>query len=99
MQQHARAGKAHHLADLRTHGWLIAMHRALGAGGFIGQEGATGNARLGISRKLSALWAEATLRVVLCVAIQRDHLRNGALLLGSTPLGSWGGTISHEGIL
>jgi hypothetical protein len=57
MQQHARAGKAHHLADLRTHGWLIAMHRALGAGGFIRQEGATGNARLGISFELSALGA------------------------------------------
>jgi len=39
MQQHARAGKAHHLADLRTHGWLVAMHGAFGTSGFIGQEG------------------------------------------------------------
>ena len=99
MQQHARAGIAHHLADLFAPGWQIAMHWALGTSRFIGQESAVCNARLSVSRKLSALWAEAALRVVLCVAIQRDHLRNGALLLGSTPLGSWGGTISHEGIL
>jgi len=39
VQQHARAGKAHHLADLRTHGWLVAMHGAFGTSGFIGQEG------------------------------------------------------------
>ncbi len=63
------------------------MHRALGASGFIGQEGATGNTRLGVRQKLSALWAEPALRVMLCVAIQRDHLSDGALLLGSTPLG------------
>ena len=87
MQQHARAGKAHHLADLRTHGWLIAMHRAFGASGFIGQEGATGNARLSVRQKLGALWAEPALRVMLCVAIQRDHLSDGALLLRNPPLG------------
>jgi len=99
MQQHARAGKAHHLADLRTHGWLIAMHRALGAGGFIRQEGATGNARLGVSQELGAIWAEAALCVMLRVAIERDHLSDGALFLRNPPLGGWGGTISHEGVL
>jgi len=39
VQQHTRAGKAHHLADLRTHGWLVAMNGAFGTSGFIGQEG------------------------------------------------------------
>jgi hypothetical protein len=34
VKQHAGAGKAHHLADLFTFIWFIAMHRALGAGGF-----------------------------------------------------------------
>jgi len=63
------------------------MHRALGASGFIGQEGATGNARLGVRRKLGALWAEPALRVMLCMAIQRDHLGDGALLLRNPPLG------------
>jgi hypothetical protein len=95
MQQHARAGIAHHLADLRTHGWLIAMHRALGAGGFIGQEGATSNASLGVRQKLGALWAEPALRMMLCVAIQRDHLSDSALLLRNTPLGCGGGTVGH----
>jgi hypothetical protein len=75
------------------------MHRAFGASGFIGQEGATGNARLGVSRKLGALWAEPALRVMLRVTIQRDHLSDSALLLGSTPLGSWGGSVGHGGIL
>jgi len=63
------------------------MHGALGASGLIGQEGATGNTRLGVRRKLGALWAEPALRVMLCVAIQRDHLSDGALLLRDTLLG------------
>jgi len=63
------------------------MHRAFGTSGLIGQEGATGNARLGVRQKLGALWAELALRVMLCVAIQRDHLGDGALLLRDTPLG------------
>ena len=75
------------MADLRTHGWLVAMHGAFGTSGFIGQEGATGNARLGVRQKLGALWAEPALRVMLCVAIQRDHLSDSALLLRNTPLG------------
>jgi len=75
------------------------MHRAFGTSGFIGQEGATGNARLSVRQKLGALWAELALRVMLRVAIQRDHLGDGALLLRDTPLGSWGCTISHEGVL
>jgi len=87
MQQHARAGITHHLADLRTHGWLVAMHRAFSTSGFIGQEGATHNARLGVSRKLCALGTKPALRMMLCVAIQRDHLGDGALLLRNTPLG------------
>jgi hypothetical protein len=36
---------------------------------------------------------------MLRVAIERDHLSDGALLLCNPPLGGWGGTISHEGVL
>ncbi len=96
MQQHTRAGKAHHLADLRTHRGLVAMHRTLGASGLLGQEDAVGNARMGVSQELSALRAEAALRVMLRVAIERDHLSDGALLLCNPPLGCWGGTVRHR---
>ncbi len=99
MQQHARAGKAHHLADLRTHCRLVTMHRTLGASGLLGQEDAVDNARLGVSRELSALRAKAALRVVLRMAIERDHLSDGALLLRNPPLGGWGGMGRHEGVL
>ncbi len=57
------------------------------------------DARLGVSQELSVLRAEAALRVMLRVAIERDHLSDGALLLCNPPLGGWGGTISHEGVL
>ena len=99
MQQHARAGKAHHLADLCTHPGLVAMHWTLGASGLLGQEDAVGNARLGVSQELSAIWAEAALCVMLRVAIEGDHLSDGALLLRNPSLGGWSGTISHEGVL
>ncbi len=99
MQQHTRAGKAHHLADLCTHRGLVAMHRTLGASGLLGQEGAVCDARLGVSQELSALRAEAALRVVLRMAIECDHLSDGALLLRNPSLGGWSGTISHEGVL
>jgi len=57
------------------------------------------DARLGVSQELGAIWAEAALRVMLCLAIERDHLSDGALLLRNPPLGCWGGTVRHEGIL
>ena len=75
------------------------MHWALSASRLFGQEGAVGNARLGVSQELSALRAEVALGVMLRVAIERDHRSDGALLLRNPPLGGWGGTISHEGIL
>jgi len=99
MQQHTRAGKAHHPADLRTHCGLVTMHWALSASRLFGQEGAVGNARLGVSQELSAIWAEAALCVMLRVAIEGDHLSDGALLLRNPPLGCWGGTVRHEGVL
>ena len=75
------------------------MHWALSASRLFGQEDAVGNARLGVSQELSALRAEAALRVMLRVAIESDHLSDGALLLRNPPLGGWRGTVRHEGIL
>ena len=75
------------------------MHRALGTSGLLGQEGAVCDARLGVSRELGALRAEAALRVMLRVAIERDHLSDGALLLCNLPLGCWGGTVRHDDVL
>jgi len=75
------------------------MHWTLGASGLLGQEGAVCDARLGVSQELSALRAEAALRVMLRVAIERDHLSDGALLLRNLPLGCWGGTVRHDDVL
>jgi len=57
------------------------------------------DARLGVSQELGALRAEAALRVMLRVAIECDHLSDGALLLCNPPLGGWRGKVRHEGVL
>jgi len=57
------------------------------------------DARLGVSQELGALRAEAALRVMLRVAIEGDHLSDGALLLRNPPLGGWRGTVRHDDVL
>ena len=48
VQEHARARIAHHLPYLLAHGWLVAMHRASGATGFVLAKAATLQALKGI---------------------------------------------------
>ena len=80
VKEHARSGKAHHLADLFAPVGLVAMDGALGTGGLVCPIGTALDAAVGISRQIQAIEAQAgVVGLVMSVAVERDHLADGLL--------------------
>lgn len=66
---------------MRTHGWLVAMHRALGASGFIRLERAALDAAQGVSAQGFTFRAQIPFRLVFGAAVNPEHPGDGLLFL------------------
>ena len=78
-EHHARAGVAHHGADLLPPGGLVAVDRALGAGGLVLLERALRQPQAGVAQQLGAVGAQhRATRAVLALAVDADHRLDGA---------------------
>ena len=79
MQEHARAGMAHHAADLLAPAGTVAMHGAPGAGGLAPAKGAALKPFEGIRREASAIAAQTFyLGIVVGFTLEGDHGVKGA---------------------
>ena len=83
-EHHARAGVAHHRADLLAACRFVAVHRALGAGGLVLLERALLQPHAGVREQLGAVGTECLRRIfrrpVLVAAVHADHRLEGARL-------------------
>jgi len=79
IENHPRAGKAHHGADLFTHARFVAVHAAVDAEGLRLHERAVLGAGAGVVVQRRALGTEHALCVVIAAAVEGDHLRDHLL--------------------
>ena len=80
VEQHARTGIAHYLADCLTPIGFVAMYGALGTGGFFPAEGAAVDAHVGVVCQGLALRTKLALWwVVMSPAIKGDHFVEGIM--------------------
>jgi hypothetical protein len=73
VEQHTRAGVAHHLTYLLAHGGFVTMDSAIGAGGFVFLEWAMVDALHGVICQDLAFRAQGFCWMVVSLAIQPDH--------------------------
>ena len=79
IENHPRAGKAHHGADLFTHVRFVAVHATVDAEGLRLHERAVLGAGAGVVVQRRTLGTEHALCVVIAVAVEGDHLRDHLL--------------------
>ena len=79
--KHARPGVAHDGPDLVSHGWLEAMHRALGASGLPFLEGAFLKTLVGVGQQIAALGADPATSM-LSTAVDAYHDGDGPAFPG-----------------
>jgi len=72
VQEHTRAGVAHHGGDALAHVRAVAVNGALTAGRLVVAVGAGRQAGAGVGEEIGAVGAER-IRVALSFAVQRDH--------------------------